>query len=249
MRATRYFVLGSLYFLLAVPSSFAQSRPARNQSNHVDDDLVDVGDLQMPAKAKQALAKAYAYLRKGDPKAALPYVEKSMALAPRSFYPYHNLGLAQLQLGNLEAAEENFNKAVALSKGKTGYPYFGLALVHLQRREFSEGQSLAEQGIVLSPNAAVGKYCLALFQYFAGRLAEAERNANEALRLVPNSPGVHLLLAYIHERIQKSEAAMAEIELCLKSNPSATVRAEALVLLQRVREENTGSAVGANGMD
>jgi len=93
----------------------------------------------MPPKAARALEKGTALLRKNNPKASISYFQTASALAPDSFYAYHNMALAHYRVGDVEDAEQQFQKSIELSKGSSAPSLFGLSMIFYQRDEFPTG--------------------------------------------------------------------------------------------------------------
>ena len=200
--------------------------------------------LAMPTKATKAFDKGATLINKHDFEASLAYFQKAIELAPNLFPPYHNLALAQYNLGRLDDAAKNFEKAIELSKGTFGPSFFGLAMVLYERREFTEAQRAVQQGLLVDPGSPVGQFYLGLTQYSLGNTAEAQRNALEVVRSDPRISGGHLLLAHVHERLHDPEAVLADVDTYLKQTTDKDLRGDAVALRERA-EQNLAHASDA----
>ena len=200
----------------------------------------------MPRKAPRALEKGTALLRKNNPKASISYFQTASALAPDSFYAYHNMALAHYRVGDVEDAEQQFQKSIELSKGSSAPSLFGLSMIFYQRGEFLQAESLIQRGLLVAPSSALGKYCFALVQFSLGQTPGAERSALDAIRLDPAlaDADAYLLLARIHERLNEPDAVVADVRSYLKLSRKRTLQADAQALSARARE-NLGHFVTA----
>lgn len=198
--------------------------------------IVSVQELALSHKASRSFQKGSALLLKGDPQASLSYFQAVIAEAPSFFGSYHNLGLALYRLGQIDAAAENFQKAIDLSDGDFAPSLFGLSMVFYRQAEFAQAESLIRRGLFVQPKSGVGKYCLGLVQYSLGRTDDAERSAVEALSLDPSESDAYILLARTHERQHNPSAVIADIQFYLKLSPNGALQPEALSLLRRAQQ-------------
>jgi len=117
-----------LFVSLLFPAiSVAQSALSQHSS------VVSVRELAMPPKAARALEKGTALLLKNNPQASISYFQTVIALAPESFHAYHNVVIAHYRLGDVEDAEQEFQKSIELSKGSFAPSLFGLSMILYQR--------------------------------------------------------------------------------------------------------------------
>jgi tetratricopeptide (TPR) repeat protein len=209
-----------------------------------DPPVISVQELAMPGKAVKAFDKGTGLLMRGDPQGSIAYFQKVIALAPECFRPYHNLGLALYRTGQWDAAIENFQKAIDLSKGDFAPSLFALAMILYQRADFQEAERVIQRGLCVSPGSAVGKYCLGMVLFSIGRLAEARRSALEALRLDPAEIDAHVLLAHIQEHLHNPDGVIAEARTYLRLSPKGDLEGDAERLLVRAEREQARVAAG-----
>ena len=198
------------------------------------DTVVSVQDLALPGKAVEAFRKGTELLNKGDSAASVQYFLKAIQLAPSSYRPYHNVGLAYLRLGQLDEAAKNFQKSVDLTSHAFAPSYFGLSMILYKRSNFVDAELVVEQGLAIDPASAVGNHCLGLVQYSLGHLAESERSALESLAHGGDSDA-YMLLAKIHERRNVPAAVVSDVQAYLKLSPNGVLRDDALILLHRAQ--------------
>jgi len=210
------------------------------------DPVVSVQELQMGGKAESAFAKGTRMLQQGDSQGSLDYFRRALARDPHYYRAYHNLGLANYQLGNTEQAKGNFQKSIELSNGGYAPSQFGLAMVLCEKRDFREAEKLIQNGLALEPGSAIGKYLLAVVQFAMNRPTEAEKSARDALSRNAHQAEAYILLAKIHERNHNPHAVVAEVATYLKLDPHGPLENEASKLLQRARQEIDGERVVAS---
>lgn len=233
MTPGRFFFLTALFVSLSrtcfSQSNSPQTTPAPRNS------VVSVDELAMPRKAARAFQKGAELLVKGDAQGSLAYFQEAIKQAPSSFRSYHNLGLAYYRLGQLDAATQNFQKSIDLSKGAFAPSLFGLSMIFYRQADLSSAESLIRQGLLVAPGSGVGKYCLGLVQYSLGRTLDAERSAREALTLDPNETDAYVLLAHIHERLHDPAAVLNDVHSYLQRDPNGALQPDALDLLHRAQ--------------
>jgi len=180
---------------------------------------------------------------KDNPQASISYFQTAIALAPDSFYAYHNLAIAHYRVGDVEDAEPEFQKSIELSKGSYAPSLFGISMIIYQRAEFQQAESLIQQGLLVAPSSAVGKYCLGLAQFSLGQIPEAEYSALDAIHLDPAQADgdVYLLLARIHETLNDPNAVVADVRTYFKLSRKRTLQADARALLERA-QQNVGQS-------
>jgi len=212
------------------PSHPAAPGP-RNEST------ISVQELATPAKAERIFEKATTLLVKGDAPGSVPFFRQAIEQAPNSYRFHHNLGLALFRTGQFDESGEEFQKSIDLTNGSYAPSLFGFSMIFYRKGDYSHAQALIENGLLQDPGSATGKYCLALVQYSLGKIAEAERNAHDALLRNAKLADVYVLLARIHERLNNPNAVIADIQTYLKFDPHGTLQQDAVQLLQRAQAD------------
>jgi len=208
------------------------------------DSVVSVQELRgSGGKAESAFAKGTRMLQQGDAQGSLAYFQRALARDPSYYRAYHNLGLANYELGHTGQAEGDFQKSIELSNGGYAPSQFALAMVLCENQEFREAERLIQKGLAMEPGSAIGRYFLGVVQFALNRTAEAEKSAQAALWRNANQAEAYILLAKIHERNHNPYAVMAEVAAYLKLDPHGPLENEASKLLQRARQEITGGGL------
>jgi tetratricopeptide (TPR) repeat protein len=73
-------------------------------------------------------------MRLNDPAAAVPYFDRALALSPQNLSALMNRAIANLQLGNLDAAQRDYEAIVDLLPKPPYAVYYGLGEIHLQKK-------------------------------------------------------------------------------------------------------------------
>lgn len=210
------------------------------------DSVVSVQELRGSGKAESAFAKGTRMLQQGDAQRSLAYFRRALARDPSYYRAYHNLGLANYQMGNTEQAEGDFQKSIEVSNGGYAPSQFALAMILCEKQEFREAERLIQNGLAMEPGSAIGKYFLGVVQFALNRPVEAEKSAHDALWRNANQAEAYILLAKIHERNHNPYAVMAEVAAYLKLDPHGPLGSEANKLLQRARQEIDSESIVAS---
>lgn len=121
---------------------------------------------------------------------------------------YENLGLARDALGQFDAAEKSFRKAMDLASG-AWRPYLAWGAFLFRQGRTPESLPVLRQALSLAPEAAGVRFELARVLYHENSLAEAARILEAALP--SNECRVHNLLARIYSA--RGESGLAEAEI------------------------------------
>jgi tetratricopeptide (TPR) repeat protein len=185
--------------------------------------VVHVQQLAMPRKAARAFETGSALMHKYELQASVPYFRKAIKVAPDLFPAYHNLALVQFNFSDLDAAAQNFQKAIDLSKRSFAPSFFGLSVILYNRSQFAEAERAAQQGLVVEPGSALGQ---------VGHSADA-------LRINPGLAEAHFLLAHIHERLHHADAVITDVDAYFKNtlHDDVSIRTDALALRERAQQD------------
>ena len=121
------------------------------------------------------------YLAKGEAQKALGILEEALAMPPGSRTPmqtgllHHNLGIAQKDLGNLDAAQEYYRKSLEINLAnklleQAAGDYYMIAAVLSKKGEYAEAQKnaalalAADKQIENSPGIAQDLYAMGLIE-------------------------------------------------------------------------------------
>lgn len=197
------------------PSRLARSGP----SDSADYGATSVRELSIPERARRAFQKGTERIAAQDWSGSIAEFEKAIKAFADLYEAYYKIGIARLELQQMDAAEFAFRKAIELSAGNYAPPFFGLGLVLSNRGQFQEAEAAVRAGLGRSPMDAAGHFTMAWVLYAAQRTNEAEQSAQEAVRRNPNFAMAHLLLAQIHRKQNKLPALVEDLTTFLRLDP------------------------------
>lgn len=112
----------------------------------------------------------------------------TMVKRPDNARAYHNLGLAELAQGNVDAAEQRLREAIALAP-ESPDPHFSLGLILMRQGRKAEAISSYETALRYDSLHGMAHNNLANLLFSSGRTEEAGRHYVEAVRLQPEFAG------------------------------------------------------------
>lgn len=109
----------------------------------------------------------------------------TVAKRPANPRAHHNLGLAELDRGNLAAAARHLGEAIALAP-ETADSHYSLGLILTRQGHIARAMASYQLAIVHEPRHAAAHNNLANLLFTTGQTVEAGRHYAEAVRLEPN---------------------------------------------------------------
>jgi len=147
----------------------------------------------------------YALLAQGYPAEAIPHLEKA--------HDEDTLGIALLEAGRLQEALAVLQKAVARNPNDPDLLYYyGRASGLLSKQIFDALEARF-------PDSARAHQMMAQDYAVLRELPSAEREYNEALRLRPQTAGLHLELGFLYARAQQWDKAEEQFRLETELQP------------------------------
>ncbi len=222
----------------------------------------------LPVFALLAIRSATQWIRARRWRSLLPAAAAVLALypllyAPRAgvdsggfFQAWRNLGDAESELGNWNAAVDAFQQSVGLNpRYVAAWNNMGLALQQLGR--LAEAEHSYRAGLAAEPGHPTLRKNLGLVLEAQGKLPEAEETYREVLRDQPQAWDAVLLLAGALEKQGKREEAAAACRSALQQEPRLVPLRERLATLLRalgrpdeadavLREGDRGPSGGRN---
>ncbi len=195
---------------------------------------------RFPKKAVKEYDKGLEAEQQGKKDAAVEHYEASLKVAP-DYYPAHNnLGILYLGNSDFKSAEEQFRDAVRLDQNEA-QAYFNLSNVLILTRRFAEAQITLAQGLQRRPDSAFGNFLQGCLYDQTGMLSAAENSLENALRLDPKMPQVHLQLVNLYLQQNRRSDAIKQLQVFLQDFPNAPAAPKAREILNKLQ-----SAEGAN---
>jgi tetratricopeptide (TPR) repeat protein len=220
-------------------------RDAVKEKPLVKGDVVSSRELTLPQKAQEALRNGLEMLfQKQNPAASLPFFQAVLDASAGFYEASYYQGVAYLKLGRKGEAETAFHRAIESSQDHFAEADFALASMLADEGRFADAEKIDRNGLQIQPDAWRGHYELASILLGTNRPSEAEQSALEAGKHVKNYPQLFLLLANIHLRLLRNEAAIEDLNAYLKLDPSGAYSDQARALKAKT-EQTLGHAPGS----
>jgi protein O-GlcNAc transferase len=152
---------------------------------------------------------------------AIAAYEQALRVGGEQSRVYENLALAQDALGQLNAAEKSFHRAVEFAGG-SWRPHVAYGAFLFRQSRPSESIRALKQAFALAPDVVDVRFELARVLYHENRLAEAAQVLEGAR--ASNECRVHNLLARIYSAQGESGAADAEVRAVENCKPAPESR-------------------------
>lgn len=188
---------------------------------------VSVHELLIPDKARKAFNKGTRLVAAKEFAAGIVQFQRAIKAFPAFYEAYYKIGLVQLQLNRETEAQSAFDTSIALSKSGYAPPHFGLGVILGNLKQFSKAEAAVRAGLELDPGQASGHLILAWVLTMAGQTTEAEKSARQAISFDSKMPLAYLLLAEIHQRLNKPAAVVYDVDSFLELAPNHPARATA----------------------
>ena len=163
------------------------------------------------ASAAELLEAGIASLNSGNPREAIPLLERANQLDPKSKQGWNDLGLAYLRLGEFSDAATAFRKQVEVNPyDEHVYNYLGLTLQ--QQQKFDEAAAAFRKQLDINPldpiaHAALGALFLEQHKY-----AEAVPELDKATVLAPDNAELEVSLGQAFLNTGQKDKALEAFE-------------------------------------
>jgi tetratricopeptide (TPR) repeat protein len=210
---------------------------APTETSRANSPSVSVRELSIPRRASNAYKKGIDHLAKHDPAGSLVHLQHAASEFPDFYEAYYAIGLAQLNLGRQEEAQQAFQRSIDASGGHYAKPLFGLSLVLCNQQKFAEAEPIIRRALELAPSFVPGQFTLAWTLFGLNRLDEAEKNAHEVLVRDPRLALAHLLLAHIYNRRGDASTVLSEVDAYLRLTPDGPLSDQMRVVQESLRRK------------
>ena len=204
---------------------------------------VSVAELKVPDKARELFHKAQKALGDHELDAAREFARKALDIYPDYAEALRLCAVIDIvNGGDITGASQLLEQAVRIDPDD-GMTYITLGSAYVLLHRFDDAQYVLNRGLSLEPNAWQGHFEAARVLLHKGRFQEALEQARQAIQLGPeSSPMVLLVRAHAYVGLSKYPAAMADLEECLRQNPSGPESESASRSLEQVRGLVTAQA-------
>ncbi|MCY3969792.1 MAG: tetratricopeptide repeat protein [Acidobacteria bacterium] len=199
---------------------------------------------QLNVSAEAHYFRGTSALRRGDARGALDAFLLALEAKPDSARNVFSVGLAQIELGNKQAAEARMRQAIALDANYRE-PHFNLALILAERGDYEAAERHFGRAAEIDSAdfEASARRADALTRL--GRIEEAIEVLNQVLESEPAMPVALLTLGAAHQAAGRPEQAWGRLREVLAAAPGAPrERAEAHYRLAVITSENPELAAG-----
>jgi tetratricopeptide (TPR) repeat protein len=203
---------------LGIPIFLARSGKAANLPRQLS---ISAHQLSVPHKAHDEFEKGMSLIYlKADYRGAISQFELAIRDFPTYYEAYAEEGNAYYQLQEMGHAEEALRKSMELSSGQYADAMYTLSAILTDTKRFTEGETVARQGITADSSSWRGPFELARALNGLKRPEEAEKYARQSRDLMPDNPPVYLLLANIHIQRKDYPALLRDIDDYLRLSPT-----------------------------
>ena len=182
---------------------------------------VSVRDYSIPGKARDAMNKGMTLLyQKSDYPGSIKQFERAIQAYPNYYEAYAQMGLAYMRMKDADQSEKVLRKSIDLSQEHYADAFVMLAALYSSNKRFADAEPLARKAVDLNANSWHAQSELAQALLGLKRPDDAEKSAQEAVKLQPDNPLLRLLLADIHIELKNDPALLDDFNAYLKLAPN-----------------------------
>lgn len=158
-------------------------------------------------------------LTSGNYEKALDLFHNAIEIDESYAIPYLNIARILLVIERYEESEDYIRKSLSLER-KNWECYFYIGKLEIINRNYSEAKKQFNNSVLIKPDYAPGYAGLAECYFMNDELDKAEQYTKKALKLDPNNPHFHLLLADIAKAARKNKIYFNEVTMALAISKS-----------------------------
>jgi tetratricopeptide (TPR) repeat protein len=182
---------------------------------------VTAHQLSVPAKARDAYEKGLNLLSsRADFEGSIAQFQHAIKEFPGYYEAYAMEGVAYMSLQNTAAAELALRKSIDMSASHYPDALYLFAGLLSNTGRLAEAEAAARASTMLAATSWAAHYELAHALYLMGHQDESEPEASRAHELAPDNPKIVLLLADIHLQRRNYNAALQDMDVYLKLDPT-----------------------------
>jgi len=203
----------------------------------------DSNQQQGRSPSLDALKRGYSASEQGEHEEAYNHYQDALENASTGalrFQAYVGLGSAAAALGQLDAARDNFEQALAL-RPDNAETLFSLGLVAKEQDRFQEAASLFANAAVRDPSLSEAMVELGVVYEILGRHEEAADACWRAVTVSPENQGALLCLGVARFHVGLYEGASQAFEAVIELNPDSPRARYGLGLAKLYLDDNEGA--------
>jgi Tfp pilus assembly protein PilF len=199
---------------------------------------VSAHELSMPRAARDLVAsgKKKLYADK-NARGGLADLQKAVLIAPNYYEAHYQIGMAHLTIGEGQEAERSFRKSIEVSQDSYGDADVGLGTMLVEKGDVEAGEKAMRRGVDLNPGSWMGFYELGKLDLSRNQLESAQKSAERARSLAPNTPIIYRLLANIHMRQKNYPDLLSDLDAYVKLDPDSPAGLRAKQMRVEVEQE------------
>jgi Tfp pilus assembly protein PilF len=191
----------------------------------------------IPNAAVKEFSKGVKFDQGGKPEQAICHYQRAIELAPDFYAARNNLGSDLLNKSQFLDAQQQFEKVIKLNPSDAA-GYFNLGNLYLLTHQNEKAEELVKQGLSKQPDSAFGYFLKGSLYSRAGKLGEAEAAMRRCLELNPFMSKAHLALVNTYIQQQRTNDALSELRLFLRSFPEDPLAPKARQVLEKLEATN-----------
>jgi tetratricopeptide (TPR) repeat protein len=211
--------------------------PSEDQSSANRQMTISTAQLGVPAKARDALRKAWDAARKHKLADAARYTERALSFFPKFAEALALRATLEMQdTKSMEQAKADAENAIEYDPNY-GAGYVVLGSIYNYFRQFDDATRTLDRGIALTPTRWQGYYEMSIALIAKGDYIGGLRQAERSSTLDSDShqcPELHLLKAYAYMGLKNRSAATAELEAFRRMDSHSPLLPEAQETLNKV---------------
>ncbi len=141
----------------------------------------------------------------------------AISLYPTAQAAHNNLGMVYYITGDLNAAEEHFNKAVAIRP--LASTYANLGSLYRRQGQMQKALTTYQDALRMSPNERDAYFGLGILFSQAGEFPQAELAYQKAIELDPSDASTYLNLGVLYMQNGQTQKAIDEYQKAIERNP------------------------------
>jgi Flp pilus assembly protein TadD/transglutaminase-like putative cysteine protease len=164
-----------------------------NQSFVVENNSTGAPEIPATAKPEELIEAGTAALNSGNPREAIPLLQRAIQLDPKTKQGYNDLGLAYLRTRQFTEAEAAFHGQLELNPfDEHAYNYLGLTLQ--QQQKFADSEAAYRRQLEINPLDPVAHAALGALFLEQHKYSEAVPELDKAAVLAPESAELQISL-------------------------------------------------------